>query len=127
LKQATRAEMTPRGFVFSNEGSDLLINFSKVVTDKQAMYNHPRSQGGYSNYRGRIYYGTSVGYEPYIDNYQQGTLTIDIVERQQNKMIWQGLTEQRIKKREQSNLQITTPKVVSAIFKQFPIAAELAK
>lgn len=125
LKEATRAEMTQRGFVFSKEGPDLLINFSNATTDKQEMYNHPRSQVGYYNYRGRIYYDTWIGYEPYIDNYQHGILTIDIVDRQYNKTIWQGVAEARINKQDQSNLQITTLKIVSAIFKQFPMAAEL--
>lgn len=128
LKKATQAEMINRSFSFSEDDPDLLINFSKVISDKQEFYNFPRAhQSGYYNYRGRIYHDTWIGYEPYMDNYQQGILTIDIVDRQHNKTIWQGVAEARIMKQKQSNLQITTSKIVSAIFKQFPIAAELGK
>jgi hypothetical protein len=121
LKQASKQEMIKRGFTFSNDNPDLLINFSRQITDKQEIRNLPAAnQGRYYNYSGQIYYETMIGYEPYIDNYQHGKLAIDIVDRQQNKMIWQGVAEGRVTEQDQSNLKAAIPKVVADIFKQFP-------
>lgn len=128
LKTSTTTEMTQRGFVLSNDEPDLLINFSRNITDKQEVYNRPRAtQGAYYTSRGRIAYDTWIEYEPYLDSYQQGVLTIDIVDRKQNKVVWQGVAEGRLDQETQSNLQLSMPKLVSDIFKEFPIVTGLGQ
>jgi len=123
LKASTKAEMQSRGFTFTENNPDLLINFNQETTDKQYVRQIPTTTGGYYGYRGHVYYDTWVGFEPYIENYQQGTLTIDIVERQQNKMVWQGVAVDVINPDNLKHLDTTVPTLVNAIFKQFPIAA----
>jgi len=122
LKEATTNEMTKRGFVLNNEQPDLLINFHSNVENKQYVHHVPRSNhGGYYSYRGRVYYDAWLGYETYVDNYTEGTVNIDIVDRQQNKMIWEGIAIGHLTDKKQQNMQSTLQQIVIDIFSQFPI------
>ena len=122
LKASTKEEMLRRGFKFTQDSPDLLINFRQDVVDKQALKQFPVThQGGYYSSGGRLYYDTWVGFEPYLEKYQQGILTIDIVDRQQNKMIWQGAAVEEVSQEKLATLDSAIPKIVNAIFEQFPI------
>lgn len=124
LKQATVTEMTQRGFVLSNNNPDLLINFQRGIQDKQEIYDIPVSgYMGYNDYWNRGYYGSLAGFRTQVDNYQEGKLNIDIVDRQTNKVIWQGNAVERIDSQQLQNLQSSLQKTVSQVFKQFPIFA----
>jgi hypothetical protein len=121
LKQTTVTEMTRRGFVLSKNEPDLLINFHRDIQNKQHIDEIPiTGYGGYREYRGHLYYDSWVGYRTYIDNYQEGKLSIDIVDSRLNKVIWQGEALERINEEHLNNLQATLQKTVSQIFTQFP-------
>ncbi len=57
----------------------------------------------------------------HIDNYEEGTLNIDIVERASTKMVWEGIAVDRLTKKDKENIQLTIEGAVIEIFKQFPI------
>jgi len=121
LKTATTKEMTQRGFILSNDKPDLLINFHSNVESKQYIEQYPVSvTGDYYNYRRGLYYDEWVGYRTFVNNYKEGTLNIDIVDRQQNKMVWEGIAIGQLTEENQKNLQSTLQKTVSDIFAQFP-------
>tara|TARA_R110002049_G_scaffold280636_5_gene459959 strand:+ start:514 stop:1074 length:561 start_codon:yes stop_codon:yes gene_type:complete len=125
LKQATVVEMTRRGFVLSNNKSDLLINFHRDIQNKQDIGEIPvTGYGGYHQYRGHLYYDSWVSYRTYVDNYQEGLLNIDIVDSKSNKVIWQGEAIERITERQSNNLQAALQKTVSQMFTQFPISTQ---
>ncbi len=118
LKEATKTEMTKRGYVFTDTNPDLLINFHNNIEDKQRVYQVPAP---YYSYRGRAYYDTWDGYDAYVDNYTEGTLNIDIVDRKQNKMVWEGIAIGRLSEEDLNNLQPTLQKTVAEIFSKFPL------
>ncbi|PHS71498.1 MAG: hypothetical protein COB23_00555 [Methylophaga sp.] len=123
LKDATIVEMTKRGFTFTKDAPDVLINFHNTVESKQDVRQRPTVSYGRSyRYHKRIYYDARIGYETYTHNYKKGTLSIDMVDRQQNKVIWEGVAEERLTKEELKNLQSTLQKSVAEIFAQFPIS-----
>lgn len=125
LKQATVVEMTRRGFVLSNNKPDLLINFRREIQDKQHFDEMPISgYGGLHRYRGHAYYDSWISYRPYIDNYQEGTLNVDLVDSKLNKVIWQGEAVGRVNEAQRKNLQATLQKTVSQMFTQFPIITQ---
>lgn len=126
LKQATVAEMTQRGFVLSKEQPDLLINFHSQTEDKQTLHQFPSPtyRAAYYGYRGQFYYDTWVNYQTFIDDYQEGTLTIDLVDTQLKKMIWQGVAIDRVTEDKLKNLQATLQHTVSEIFRQFPVSVQ---
>lgn len=121
LKQATTAEMTRRGFTYSDKNPDLLINFHTNIVNKLKIHQSSVSMG-YYDYRYDFYYGVWPGYQLDVDDYQQGTLNIDIVDRKQNKMIWEGIAIGRLTQDKLDHLQQTIQSTVSEIFTRFPVA-----
>jgi hypothetical protein len=123
LKEATINQMTQRGFVLSNNKPDLLVNFRNTVEERQYIDTMPLlgyGGYGYSRYRNNFYYGSSIGYRPYVDNYKEEKLTIDIVDSKSNKVVWQGEAVGRVTETKQSALKVTLHKTVAQIFAKFP-------
>jgi len=129
LKDATIAEMTKRGFIFTEHNSDLLINFHTNVEQKQRVHEIPIvDRAGYYAYRShRSYYDVWPSYEIYIENYEEGTLNIDMVERKSNAMVWEGIAVGRLSKEKKQNIQSTIEKAVIEIYSQFPISVPMEK
>jgi hypothetical protein len=127
LKKITIVELTKRGLSFSEENPDLLINFHTNVEQKQKIYKVPSyDHVGYYDYRvRRYYYDPWPEYEIRIDNYEEGTLNIDMVERKSTKMIWEGVAIGRLTKKNKENMQLTIENAVVEIFRQFPITAPI--
>lgn len=90
IRADVQREMASRGYRYVAEGADLLVNFQGVVEDKTAVWSMPRSdvQWFYS-YRHRSYVAVPVWYdETQVSRYREGTLTIDLVDGQRNRMVW---------------------------------------
>ena len=102
LKDATRRMMESKGYVYSDRGADLLLNFYVNVQDKQEIrsttgtaayaYGYP---GGYYGYRGGYYRGFDATTVETV-NYKQGTLTIDLVDAKQKVLAWTATVEGRV-------------------------------
>jgi hypothetical protein len=100
LKDAVLRAMESKGYVFSTNAPDLLINFYVNIEDQQYVRSTPRStvvgySGGYYGYRTGYYrvYGPAT-----IEtvNYKQGTLTIDLVDAKQSVLAWTATAEGRV-------------------------------
>ncbi|NQZ53959.1 MAG: DUF4136 domain-containing protein [Piscirickettsiaceae bacterium] len=127
LKESIIVEMTRRGLTFVIQDPDVLINFHTNVEQKQKIKEIPtHNRTSYYSYRKRWYsYDAWPEYEIYIDNYEQGTLNIDVIDRQLNKMIWEGIAVKRLGEKDKLNIQSTLQEAVVEIFLQFPIAAPM--
>ncbi len=121
LKQAVTRQMQNRGIEFSQTNPDLLVNFKLKLEDKQQLRStgYP---GGYYGYRGR-YYGAWGGYayDTYTYEYTEGTLNIDVVDRQRKTMVWEGVAIGRVKQSDYDNQQQVIDRVVASMFKEFPV------
>lgn len=102
LKDATRRMMESKGYVYSERGADLLLNFYVNVQDRQEIRSTPGTAGSAYGYPGG-YYGYRGGYyrsfgAPTVEtvNYKQGTLTIDLVDARQKALAWTATVEGRI-------------------------------
>jgi hypothetical protein len=122
LKQATIVEMTSRGYVLSRDQPDLLINFHNHIETKQTMHQLPTLGygGGFYGYQGGFYNGPWMNDRTFFREYEQSTLTIDIVDEQLNKMIWQGKAVRRLTETKLDNLQTTLQQTISEILAVFP-------
>ncbi len=123
LKQATSSALIQRGFVYDPETPDLLINFGYHVIDKQQVEQIPVTLG-YVNHYNDVYYGAWPTYRLFVDDYQQGILSIDLVDRKRNTMIWQGIATQRLTARQRDQRQVTIQRAVHDIFQHFPAQPE---
>ena len=85
------------------------------------------STGGFYGYRAGMY-GPWAGYPQDIEtvHYQEGTLSIDLVDAAKQKLVWQGVAQGRIDKSKLQNPGPAIDKVVSEIFSKYPIPASPA-
>jgi len=100
FRTAITKEMEDRGYRKS-DNPDLMINVSGRLQDKTKVTttSDPYMSGGYYGYRRGAYgawggygYGTST----HVSNYTEGTVNVDIVDRAQKRMVWEGVAVGRV-------------------------------
>lgn len=116
LKAAIAREMQARGFQKAGADADLLVNFNVLTKDKVSVSQTP---SGYYGYR-RGFYGWGAGGTTSVQNYTEGTLNIDVADRAQKKLLWEGVAVGRVKESARTNPQPAIDAVVAQIFEQFP-------
>jgi hypothetical protein len=100
FREAIGKEMESRGYKQSGN-PDLLINVSGRLQDKTKVTttSDPYMAGGYYGYR-RGAYGAWGGYgygtTTHVSNYTEGTVNVDMVDRAQKRMVWEGVAIGRI-------------------------------
>lgn len=115
IKAAVIREMQARGFAQA-EDPELLINVHLQSKDKVKVTESP---GSYYGYRSGLY-GWDVGVSTSVENYTEGTLNVDIVERATSKLLWEGIAVGRVTEKARENLQPTVDAVVKQVFERFP-------
>lgn len=117
LSAAIARELESRGFK-QQDNADVLVNFHVQSKDKVEVTQSP---SGYYGYRGGMYgWGAGVNTTTYVDSYTEGTLNIDVVDRAEHRLLWEGIAVGRISERTQKNLQATIDAVVKQVFERFP-------
>jgi hypothetical protein len=100
FRDAIGKEMESRGYTMSDT-PDLMINVSGRLQDKTKVTTttDPYMSGGYYGYR-RGYYGTWGGYgygtTTHVSNYTEGTVNVDLVDRNAKRMVWEGVAVGRV-------------------------------
>jgi hypothetical protein len=101
LKDAVSHAMESKGYVFSSNAPDLLVNLYVNILNRQDV----RSTSGSAAFVGYAggYYGYRTGYYRVYRpvtietvNYKQGTLTIDLVDADQKVLAWAATAEGRV-------------------------------
>jgi Domain of unknown function (DUF4136) len=123
LKVAVAQQLDLRGLRYDPSNPDVLMNFYIHTEDKIRARQTPTMTGGYYGYRGGMYddFGGGVAYETRIDQYTMGTLTIDMIDAKQRKLIWEGTVTGRITKKDVQNLEATIDTAVKDVFVKFPV------
>jgi hypothetical protein len=121
LKASTRRELEARGYRYSESAPDLLVNFNASVTQQTRVRPAPMFYGGYYGYGYPGYYGYWGGYyEPYVYQYEEGTLRIDIVDARRKQLVWEGVTVGRITDKAKKYRAAAIDTAVRDMFTQFP-------
>jgi hypothetical protein len=126
LKVAVAQQLDRRGFSYTDESPDLLVNFYIHTKEKVSSRSVPTA-GAYYGYRDPFYdpwidYG-GIGYETRIDQHTEGTLHIDVVSAQTNKLVWEGAVVGRITDRMLRNLEQSIDSAVAAVMDNFTVQA----
>lgn len=121
LKQAVRKEMERLKYTYQEKNPDLYVNFFLNMEERQEIHSTPYMGTGFYGYRGRMY-GAWGGYPYDIETvtYQEGTLSIDLVDAEKKALVWQGIAEGRVKEQSIRNPGPAIDRVVSEIFSNFP-------
>jgi hypothetical protein len=115
LKSAITREMQARGYHRAQQ-PDLLINIHLVRRED--------ARGGaggsnYYSYRGDLY-GWRAGVATVASNYPDGTLNIDVVDRNSGALLWEGIAVGSVSQRMYENLEATIETVTTRLFEHFP-------
>jgi len=100
FRDSISKEMESRGYSVS-DNPDLMINVSGRLQDKTKVTttSDPYMGGGYYGYR-RGAYGTWGGYgygtSTHVSQYTEGTINVDMVDRAQKRMVWEGVAVGRL-------------------------------
>lgn len=126
IKANVQREMESRGYRYDATSPDLKVNFQAVVQERTSVYSMPRSDVAWAySYRARSYVAVPVWYdEAVVNNYTEGTLTIDLVDGGKNRMVWTGDAIGRIgTRRTPEERAADVDASVAAIFSKYPYSA----
>ena len=124
LKVAVAQQLDKRGLIYDPANPDVLLNFYIHSQEKVRSRQTPTMGGGYYDYRGGYYddfgYG-GMAYETRVEQYTEGTLTIDMIDASKRKLLWEGTVSGRITKKDVKGLEGLVDESVADIFEEFPI------
>jgi hypothetical protein len=119
IKEAIAAQMQSKGYRYA-QNPDLWLNFNTYTQEKIRVRSTPQP---FPYYHFRYNYGVWPSYpmvETRVDQYTEGTLNIDAVDRSANTLVWEGIAIGKLNKNTMDNLQAKIKQAVSLIFEQFP-------
>jgi len=129
FRDAISKEMESRGYRQS-DNPDLMINVSGRLQDKTKVTttSDPYMAGGYYGYR-RGHYGAWGGYgygtQTHVSNYTEGTINVDMVDRVQKRMVWEGVAVGRVNEKKTSDeTRASIYAGIQEMFAGYPFRAE---
>lgn len=112
LKNAIQQELTEKGLTLTPTDPDLLVNIGVVTAEKvQTRQTTFREAPRYIGQRRYSWKSQEVE----VGSYRQGTVTVDLVDAAKNAMVWEGVAEAIIPRKE-AQLQKTINAGVSKLF-----------
>lgn len=109
MKSAVSSAMEARGYKYSEEHPDLLVNFFTNTRERTETRPQPGASLGYGYYGYR--YGLYNAWPMYDDDrtvtYKVGTLNIDIVDAEKKQLVWEGVAEGRVTDEAMANPKVT--------------------
>lgn len=123
LRTAVSRELERRGYSPS-PAPDLLVNFQARLRRVQDVSPGPGPGPFYYGYRDGVY-GPWPGYdyELTVRDYTEGTLNIDIVDRDRKQLVWEGVAIGEVSERKLRDPATSLPEVVARILAHYPFAA----
>jgi hypothetical protein len=122
FKSSISTAMEARGYKYSEEKPDLLVNFFMNTRERTETNNQPRmSMGyGYYGYRYGLYNAWPLYDEDRTVTYKVGTINVDIVDAEKKQLVWEGVSEGRISDEAMANPKVTVNAVVTELMRQYP-------
>jgi hypothetical protein len=124
LKATVSAEMEKRGY-HPSETPDLLINFQGHSEDKQSVDG---MIVGADFHRGLGWglggrYGGEFNCYRDVRDVTQGTLNIDVIDRNRKATVWEGTLARELTSDEKKDLIKSLPALAASVLKAYPYAA----
>jgi hypothetical protein len=112
--------MEARGYKYSAENPDLLVNFFMNTRDRTETRPNVGAGSGYYRYRDGLYGGWPMYDRDRTVNYQVGTINVDIVDAAKKQLIWEGVSEGRVTEESLANPKVTVNAVVIELMRKYP-------
>lgn len=117
LSAATTRELEARGLQFVSNNPDVLVNFFANMQSGIQMTNMPilimpvENYGAWTGYRATFAPGERIN---------EGTLGVHIVDRRSNRLVWEGIVNDRVTEAMTDNPDETINRLIGRIFEEFP-------
>lgn len=115
VKQAVAAEMVRRGYQQTKDNPDLLVNLGAVIKEKTQ--TRPTTINEAPLYIGQRRYSWRSPEVP-IGTYNEGTISLHVVDAQRNVLLWDVAVSSVLKKR--SVTPVKVEEAVAKVFEKFP-------
>lgn len=124
---AVRNAFVAKGYTEVQTGADFLVNVNTVIKDKQAVSANTDFYGYGGFYRPYGYWGGGLGMGSAtttfnVDEYQNGSLIIDVIDAHTQKLFWEGVGNSDIDSDFSKNVDKTIADAVNKILASFPAA-----
>ena len=125
IKAAARAQLESRGYTYTTQQPDLWVNLNAYMQERTDVTSYPTvDYGYYYSYRARAYF--AVPYwrdQTQVSQYTEGTLNVDLVDRQKNRLVWEGIAVGRIAKLKPAERAARIDSTLAEIFARYPYRA----
>jgi hypothetical protein len=102
LKKSVTKQLESKGLTAASDNPDLLLNIGIVVAEKvqtrETNFSNPADRMAYMGQRNYSWSASEV----VVGNYRQGTVTVHLVDRATNKMVWQGTADSVLPEKEKN-------------------------
>jgi hypothetical protein len=131
IKSAVAKQLEKAGWVENKNHPDVLLDYNILVEnsvreENNPVYSSPFTRYYYNPYTRRLvgfYYPSQMmGYENYEIPYKEGTITLHMIDRRTDKLIWQGWTSDAVNSHNLTSKEVNSS--VKAILKKFNPKAE---
>jgi hypothetical protein len=117
LVTATTRELKGRGLQFVSNNPDVLVDFYSGLHSGISTVNQPimlmpvRNYGSWAGYRQPFGPGERI---------TEGTLAVRVIDRRSNRLIWEGIAQDRVTNAMTENPDETVNSLIETIFARFP-------
>lgn len=122
FKSAVSTAMEARGYKYSEDHPDLLVNFYMNTRERTETRSQPNATLGYGyyGYRYGLYNAWPMYDEDRTVTYKVGTINLDIVDAEKKQLVWEGISEGRVSEEAMANPKVTVNAVVTELMRQYP-------
>ncbi|MEM8867151.1 MAG: DUF4136 domain-containing protein [Verrucomicrobiota bacterium] len=115
IEAALRTALGSRGYSEVKTAPDFVITFNTLTKTKTEVQDYGGLSGGF---RRHPYYGYSGLSRIDIDQYEEGTFIIDIIDGPSNQLVWRGAYQQRLGWSAPDDAEVQL--IISKILAEFP-------
>lgn len=121
-KAAIRRQMQARGYRYEAENPDLWVNVNAYLERRTDVSSVPSvDYAYYYNYRTRGYVVVPYWTErAQVYRYTEGTMNVDLVDRVQNRLVWEGVAVGRVANTAPEARAARIDATVAEIFARYP-------
>lgn len=129
ILMAIQSTLEEKGYKYVEENGDMAVSIFLTLKDKTSYEAYTNHYGGWAGYGGGWGYsgfGYGYGYNPGYssttvtqNNYEEGTLIIDVFNFKDKKLIWQGIGSRQVEPNLEKRDRVL-PKNVNQILTPFP-------
>jgi hypothetical protein len=112
LKLATRTQLERLGYVYDERNPQLRVNIVLAVQQRAEVRSTPGN--------GPLPYRAWSASQVETVEYRQGTLAIDLVDAQRRTMVWRGVAQDRITRKDLQKTDETVRRAVREVFENYP-------